>query len=50
MPPTGRRIALTGMSLGRISDGRFVENLDIVDQLGLMQQIGAIPSPEEAGT
>jgi steroid delta-isomerase-like uncharacterized protein len=49
LPTTGRQVSITGMSLGRIVNGRFVENLDIVDRLGMLQQLGAIPAPAESG-
>lgn len=43
LPPTGKTVDLRGISLGRIADGRFVENLDIVDRLSMLQQLDALP-------
>jgi len=47
-PPTGNRIEITGISLERISEGKVVESWDNYDAMGMMQQLGHIPSPEEA--
>ncbi len=43
--PTGRPIQVTGFDLFRIADGKIAELWQNWDQLGLMQQIGAIPAP-----
>jgi predicted ester cyclase len=34
----------------RVSGGKIVERWGQVDQLGLMRQLGVIPSPEQAQT
>jgi steroid delta-isomerase-like uncharacterized protein len=46
--PTGRQITVTGIGIFRFSDGKVVESWDNFDQLGMMQQLGVIPSPEQA--
>jgi steroid delta-isomerase-like uncharacterized protein len=43
MPPTGRRVVVTGVNINRFVDGRVAEAWGFLDMLGLMQQIGAIP-------
>jgi steroid delta-isomerase-like uncharacterized protein len=43
IPATGKRINVTGMGLFRFSDGKVVESWDNFDQLGMLQQLGAIP-------
>jgi predicted ester cyclase len=43
--PTGNAITLTGMAMTRMRDGQMVENWNQTDDLGMMQQLGAIPSP-----
>ena len=48
IPPTGRRVTFTGVSIDRIVGGRSVERRDSADMLGLMQQLGAIPAPAQA--
>jgi predicted ester cyclase len=38
--PTNREIALAGINIFRLKDGRIVERWGRLDQLGLMQQLG----------
>jgi len=46
--PTGNRIEVTGIGIFRFSDeGKVVESWDNMDQLGMMQQLGVIPVPEQ---
>src|SRR5215217_1655916 len=45
--PTGNEVAITGLTIHRIEDGKIIEEWENWDALGLMQQIGAVPSPEE---
>jgi steroid delta-isomerase-like uncharacterized protein len=40
-PPTGRAVTVTGMSMGRLRDGKLVEGWNNWDTMSLMQQIGA---------
>jgi predicted ester cyclase len=46
VPPSGRRIEVSGMSMDRISGGRIVENWNNWEALEMMRQIGAIPDSE----
>jgi steroid delta-isomerase-like uncharacterized protein len=46
IPPTNKPILITGMSILRVENGRFVESWGEQDNLGLMQQLGAIPTPK----
>ena len=41
--PTGRRVRVPGMVMIRIDGDQMVEGWNSWDQLGLLQQIGAIP-------
>ena len=50
MPPTGKPVAISGISTFRIVDGKIAEAHCLVDQMGMMQQLGAIPAPEHATT
>jgi steroid delta-isomerase-like uncharacterized protein len=43
---TGQRIAVEGISIDRMVDGKSAEAWTIVDTMGMMQQLGVIPSPE----
>ena len=49
-PPTGNRVEITGISMERFSEGKVVEAWDNFDALGMMQQLGFIPEPEQAGS
>ncbi len=44
--PTGNRVEITGISITRIEDGKIEEIWENYDTLGMMQQLGIIPSPE----
>ncbi len=48
IPPSGRPVNFSVIEIYRLVDGRFVEGWAALDMLGLMQQIGAIPSPAPA--
>src|SRR3712207_861437 len=48
IPPTGRRVTLTGFDLFRIEGGKIAEMWQEADQLGMMRQLGAIPGPEQS--
>jgi predicted ester cyclase len=43
IPPTGKEVAFTGISVYRIEGGKIAESWNSEDQLGLMRQIGAVP-------
>jgi steroid delta-isomerase-like uncharacterized protein len=43
--PTGKRITVTGIGIFRFSEGKVVESWDSFDQLGMLQQLGAVSSP-----
>ncbi|MGH2801203.1 MAG: ester cyclase [Thermoleophilaceae bacterium] len=45
VPPAGKRVRAEGVGIARIQNGRIVEAWAAYDALGLMQQIGALPSP-----
>jgi steroid delta-isomerase-like uncharacterized protein len=48
VPPTGKTIAVQAMNFYRLSGGQFVEERGQPDLLGLLQQIGAVPTPSGA--
>ena len=49
IPPTGKPVTLTGISIWRVDGGTIVESWHELDTLGLMQQLGVIPTPGQAG-
>lgn len=46
IPATGKRIVLVGTTLARMTDGKIAEERDYADDLGLLQQLGAVTLPE----
>jgi steroid delta-isomerase-like uncharacterized protein len=46
VPPTGKRVAASAISIERIQDGKIVERWLSYDQIGMMQQLGLIPPPQ----
>jgi steroid delta-isomerase-like uncharacterized protein len=44
IPPTGKQATVTGMSIGRFANGKLEETWADFDLLGLMQQIGVVPT------
>ena len=47
--PTGKAVAIPGISILRIAGGKIAEHWLNWDTLGLLQQLGAIPAPGQAG-
>ena len=45
IPATGRQLAVQGMVLTRFEDGRIAEEWEILDMLGLFQQLGVVSFP-----
>jgi steroid delta-isomerase-like uncharacterized protein len=48
IPPTGRHVKWTDISLHRFTDGLIAEHWGESDMMGLMQQLGVIPPPRSA--
>jgi predicted ester cyclase len=49
MPATGREYTITETHVLRIRDGQVVEHWRDADMLGLMQQLGMLPTPGAGG-
>lgn len=47
IPPTGKKGVMTGTDTDRFVDGKAVECWTNTDDLGLLQQLGVIPRPEQ---
>ncbi len=45
IPPTGTEISFDVIDILRVSDGKMREHWNVVDALGLMTQLGAVPAP-----
>ncbi len=49
MPPTGRSVRQDHMHFVRFQNGKAIEHWGVRDEMGMMQQLGVIPGPEQAG-
>ena len=49
LPPTGKQVTISGIEIVRIANGKAVERWGQFDNLGMLQQLGAIPAPGHAG-
>lgn len=45
VPPTGKPVAMQGITIYRVVNGQISEARSELDQLGLLQQLGVIPTP-----
>ncbi len=48
IPPTGKQVTVPLIDINRIEAGKLAERWGQADMLGLMQQLGVIPTPEQA--
>ena len=46
LPPTGKPIAIGGITIYRFSDGKIAEAWEQLDLLGMWQQLGVVSLPE----
>jgi predicted ester cyclase len=49
IPPTGKAVTIQEIVVDRFAEGKVVEHWGNADMLGLLQQLGAIPQPAQAG-
>jgi steroid delta-isomerase-like uncharacterized protein len=49
IPPTGKRLRFSGISIYHLADGKVVEVWEQFDRLSLMQQLGVAPPPGQSG-
>jgi predicted ester cyclase len=49
VPPTGKSVQVTGIDIFRVAGGQLAELWQNWDQLGMLQQVGAIPAPAQTG-
>jgi steroid delta-isomerase-like uncharacterized protein len=50
IPPTRKEVSFSAMDFITLIDGKVVEEWEIADTMGLMQQIGAIPTSPSAAS
>jgi predicted ester cyclase len=48
IPPTGKRVNFTGISIYRMEGGKIAESWGVSDLLGMMQQLGAVGGAGQA--
>ena len=48
IPPTGKQVTVTGITIARFANGKGVEIWLDADELGMMQQLGVIPALGQA--
>ena len=48
IPATGKQVTIVGINIMRFEADKIVEIRGVLDVMGLMQQIGAIPAPAQA--
>jgi predicted ester cyclase len=48
VPASGKRISVVSTGIARIAGGKIAEWWNSPDQLGLMQQLGLIPPPQDS--
>jgi steroid delta-isomerase-like uncharacterized protein len=46
VPATGRRVTVRGLVIDRLHSGKMADSRILMDTLGLMQQLGAVPQAE----
>ena len=46
IPPTGKHVTTSAMTIDQIANGKIVETWRLFDQMGMMQQLGVIPAPQ----
>jgi steroid delta-isomerase-like uncharacterized protein len=44
IPPTGKQVTVTGMLIDRVVNGKIIEEWSNQDWLGLVQQLGVVPT------
>jgi steroid delta-isomerase-like uncharacterized protein len=42
LPPTGRRVTVTGIAIDRVAGGKLAERWLVLDAIGLLRQVGAV--------
>jgi steroid delta-isomerase-like uncharacterized protein len=50
IPPTEKQVTVTGIEVDRVGVGKIEETWVNYDALGMMRQLGVVPSPEQAST
>jgi len=46
--PTGKEVTVSGITISRLANGKIAEDWELMDALGMMVQLGAVPQPATA--
>lgn len=46
--PTGKEVTVSGITISRLANGKIAEEWELMDALGMMVQLGAVPQPATA--
>lgn len=46
MPPTGKSFTIAGIDIHRLENGKMAEHWHVVDQLGMLLQLGIVSLPQ----
>ena len=49
IPPTGKRISINVIDILGMAEGKCVEHWGVMDSMTMMQQLGVVPAPGQAG-
>ncbi|MBE7471500.1 MAG: ester cyclase [Anaerolineae bacterium] len=49
IPPTGKRISINVIDILGMAEGKCVEHWGVMDSMAMMQQLGVVPAPGQAG-
>ena len=47
IPPTGKPVVVSSSIVSRFENGKWAEDWVLIDMLGMLQQLGVIPAPEQ---
>ena len=46
--PTGKEVTVSGITISRLAGGKIAEEWELMDALGMLVQLGAVPQPATA--
>ena len=46
--PTGKEVTVSGLTVSRLAGGKIAEEWELMDALGMLVQLGAVPQPATA--
>lgn len=46
--PTGKEVTVSGITVARLAGGKIAEEWELMDTLGMLVQLGAVPQPATA--